>query len=40
MAIALNIDFDDITPVSIKIERGVKISPSLMYNYFIFNLKK
>ena len=32
-------DFDDIQPYPDRIQKGVRIHPKLMYNYFIFNLK-
>jgi len=32
-------DFEDIVPATIKIEKGMKIPPDKMYNYFIFELK-
>lgn len=32
-------DFEDIQPYPDRIQKGIKIHPSFMYNYFIFNLK-
>ena len=33
-------DFTDIVPEPVKIEKGAKMPPDLMYNYFIFKIKK